>query len=52
MGDVNQVIIIGSGPAGLTAAWQLRRKGYRVKIFESAPEPGGMITVTVAPVSP
>ena len=35
--------IVGSGPAGLTAAWQLARKGYRVKILEAAPEPGGFL---------
>ncbi|MCG6988202.1 MAG: FAD-dependent oxidoreductase [Gemmatimonadetes bacterium] len=37
------VAIVGSGPAGLTAAWQLARKGYRVKILDSAPEPGGFL---------
>jgi len=37
------VAIVGSGPAGLTAAWQLARDGYRVKIFEAAPEPGGFL---------
>jgi heterodisulfide reductase subunit A2 len=41
------VAIVGSGPAGLTAAWQLRRLGYAVKILESAPEPGGMIRTAV-----
>jgi heterodisulfide reductase subunit A-like polyferredoxin len=34
-----RVAIVGSGPAGLTAAWQLARNGYGVKIFEAAPEP-------------
>ena len=34
----HRVAIVGSGPAGLTAAWQLARKGYAVKIFEAAPE--------------
>ncbi len=38
-----KVAIVGSGPAGLTAAWQLALKGYGVKIFEAAPEPGGML---------
>ena len=33
-----RVAIVGSGPAGLTAAWQLARKGYAVKIFEAAPD--------------
>ncbi|MDA8345415.1 MAG: FAD-dependent oxidoreductase [Thermaerobacter sp.] len=37
------VAIVGSGPAGLTAAWQLARSGYRVKIFEAAAEPGGFL---------
>ena len=32
-----RVAIVGSGPAGLTAAWLLARKGYGVKIFEAAP---------------
>ncbi|HTP15883.1 MAG TPA: FAD-dependent oxidoreductase [Streptosporangiaceae bacterium] len=42
-----QVAVVGSGPAGLTAAWQLARKGYRVKIFEAAPEPGGMLRLAI-----
>jgi len=37
------VAIVGSGPAGLTAAWQLARLGYRVKIFEADKEPGGFL---------
>ena len=42
-----QVAVVGSGPGGLTAAWQLARKGYRVKIFEAAPEPGGMLRLAI-----
>ncbi len=42
-----RVAVVGSGPAGLTAAWQLARKGYRVKIFEAAPEPGGMLRLAI-----
>jgi len=38
-----RVAIVGSGPAGLTAAWQLARKGYQVKILEAAPDPGGFL---------
>jgi len=38
-----KVAIVGSGPAGLSAAYQLARKGYRVTIFEAAPEAGGML---------
>ncbi|MDH3811705.1 MAG: FAD-dependent oxidoreductase, partial [Gammaproteobacteria bacterium] len=38
-----EIAIIGSGPAGLTAAWHLARYGYRVKVFESGPEVGGLL---------
>jgi formate dehydrogenase major subunit len=38
-----KVAVIGSGPAGLTAAYFLRRRGHAVTIFESLPEMGGML---------
>jgi heterodisulfide reductase subunit A-like polyferredoxin len=41
------VAIVGSGPAGLTAAWQLARRGYAVRIFEAAPEPGGFLRLAI-----
>ena len=37
------VAVIGSGPAGLTIAGDLARKGFRVEIFEMEPEPGGVL---------
>ncbi|MBT8364653.1 MAG: FAD-dependent oxidoreductase [Deltaproteobacteria bacterium] len=37
------VAVIGSGPAGLSAAYFLARDGYQVKVYESMPEPGGML---------
>ncbi len=42
-----RVAVVGSGPAGLTAAWQLARKGYTVKIYEAAPEPGGFLRLAI-----
>jgi heterodisulfide reductase subunit A-like polyferredoxin len=41
--ELAKVAIIGSGPAGLTAARELARKGYRPVIFEALSKPGGMI---------
>lgn len=38
-----KVAIIGSGPAGLMAAWELGKAGFQVTIFDSSPEPGGML---------
>jgi len=38
-----KVAIIGSGPGGLSAAYHLRRFGYQPTIYESQPEPGGMM---------
>jgi heterodisulfide reductase subunit A len=38
-----KVAIIGSGPAGLTAAHDLALLGYEVTIFESLPQAGGML---------
>jgi len=38
-----KVVVIGSGPAGLTVAYELCRKGYEVKIIEALLEPGGML---------
>ena len=42
-----KVAVVGSGPAGLTAAWQLARKGYGVKIYEKAEHAGGFLTLGI-----
>ncbi len=38
-----KVAIVGSGPAGLTCAGELAKKGYDVTIFEGFHEPGGVL---------
>jgi NADPH-dependent glutamate synthase beta subunit-like oxidoreductase len=38
-----KVAVIGGGPAGLSAAYELGRKGYAVTVFEALPELGGML---------
>lgn len=38
-----KVAVIGSGPAGLSAAYFLKKDGYDVTIFEKMPEAGGML---------
>ncbi len=42
-----RVAIIGSGPAGLSAAYHLARKGIRSTVFEALPEAGGMLRVGI-----
>lgn len=44
-----KIAIIGSGPAGLTAANQLVRMGYGVTILEALPITGGMLSVCIPP---
>ena len=39
-----RVAVVGSGPAGLTAAGELARLGYEPVIFEALHEPGGVLT--------
>ena len=39
--------IIGAGPAGLSAAYFLARKGYKTTVFEALPVAGGMLAVGI-----
>jgi len=43
----DRVAIIGSGPAGLNAAYHLGRRGYQVTVFEALPVAGGMLAVGI-----
>lgn len=43
-----KIAVVGSGPAGLTAAYDLRLAGYGVTVFEAASEPGGMLRYGIA----
>ncbi|MCG6912954.1 FAD-dependent oxidoreductase [bacterium BMS3Abin03] len=38
-----KIAVIGAGPAGLSCAYQLARRGYGVTIFEAFSKPGGML---------
>jgi NADPH-dependent glutamate synthase beta subunit-like oxidoreductase len=38
-----RVLVVGSGPAGLSAAYHLRLAGHGVTVRDAAPEPGGMM---------
>lgn len=40
---VQKVAVVGSGPAGLGAAYHLRRLGHEVTVYERAPALGGML---------
>jgi 2-oxoacid:acceptor oxidoreductase delta subunit (pyruvate/2-ketoisovalerate family) len=42
-----EVCIIGSGPAGMTAAWFLALRGYPVTMLDAADKPGGMLRVGI-----
>jgi NADPH-dependent glutamate synthase beta subunit-like oxidoreductase/CO/xanthine dehydrogenase FAD-binding subunit len=42
--NTGTVAVIGSGPAGISCAWYLRKAGYSVTVFEAMDEPGGMLT--------
>jgi len=42
-----KVLIIGAGPAGLTAAYHLRLMGHDITIYEALPQAGGMMRVGI-----
>lgn len=43
----SKVAVVGSGPAGLSTAFYLAKKGYQVTVFEALPVLGGMMAVGI-----
>ena len=44
---VERVAIVGAGPTGLSAAYYLARRGYKVRVFDAMPIAGGMMAVGI-----
>ena len=42
-GTGRRVLVVGAGPSGLSAAYQLAMLGHEVEIRDASPEPGGMM---------
>lgn len=42
-----KVAVIGSGPSGMSCAYQLARLGYQVTVYEANGKPGGMLTYAI-----
>ena len=38
-----RIAVVGSGPAGMSAAYQLARRGYHVALYEASDELGGVL---------
>ena len=43
------VVVVGGGPSGLSAAYQLRRRGYAVTLLEAKPRLGGLLREGIPP---
>jgi NADPH-dependent glutamate synthase beta subunit-like oxidoreductase len=44
-----QVAVIGAGPAGIAAAWDLNQRGFEVTIYDRESKPGGMLHLRACP---
>ena len=49
IGSGKRISIVGSGPAGLAAAYYLRKSGHQITVYEKLPEPGGMLRYSIPP---
>ncbi|HXY62708.1 MAG TPA: FAD-dependent oxidoreductase, partial [Nitrospirota bacterium] len=43
----NKIAVIGGGPGGLSAAWQLGLKGHSVDLYEASPKIGGKLEMCI-----
>lgn len=48
-GNGRQIVVVGAGPAGLTAAKELAARNFRVTVLEKNGEPGGQLILAEAP---
>ena len=48
-GTEKKIAVVGSGPAGLSAAYFLRRRGYKVTVFEKEDTAGGVLRYGIPP---
>ena len=46
-----KIAVIGAGPAGLTAAQDLAKRGYKVTVFEKGKRVGGLTTLASVLIS-
>ena len=47
--SLGRIAVVGGGPSGLSAAYQLRRLGYAVTLFEARPHLGGLLRDGIPP---
>lgn len=47
--EARQIAVVGAGPAGLSAAYHLVRRGYNASLFEAEPQAGGLLRSALPP---